>query len=193
MSQSDDHLPISLGGALSGLVRHPYRRFVRFWNWKTALLSAVLRTSIFFTVNLTASWDSAVHAAVTEIVYRAPMTGTLASVSQSLRRVQPAWRGSLLVLVMLPALAHGIEFGVHALRGTEKLYQSVLASVGFTMCSSVVSYWLHRRDVLVVGAGGGTLASDLCRLPGVLLDILLRNPLGRWAGDSATEVRDGRR
>jgi len=69
-------------------------RLVRNWNWKAALISACLRTTIFFAVNLTASWNSAVSAAVTELFYRAPMVGTLAAMSQSFRRVEPAWVAS---------------------------------------------------------------------------------------------------
>ncbi len=42
--------PVTLGAALAELVRR--------WNWKTALLSTLVRGSIFFSVNLTASWDT---------------------------------------------------------------------------------------------------------------------------------------
>ena len=133
-----DSVPTSLGGALRALARHPLRWMIRYWNWKNALLSAIARTSIFFAVNLTASWDSAVDAALTEIFYRAPMVGTLASLSQSFRRVQPAWKASVVIMFALPAIGHGIEFAVHSLRGTARLYESVLVSIVFSMFSAVV-------------------------------------------------------
>lgn len=170
-------LPATLGGAFAAVARNPLRWLVRHWNWKTAILSAVLRASIFFTVNLTASWESALSAGLTEMVYRAPMVGTLASISQAFRKVEPAWKASIAMMVALPALGHGIEFTVHSLRGTAKLYESVAASVAFSMFTCVVSYWLHRRDVLIVGHGARPFLVDLVQLPGELFDLLLRRPL----------------
>ena len=174
-------LPISLGGVLSELVRHPLRRLVLQWNWKTALVSLVLRGSIFFVVNLTSSWNSAVDAVVTECMFRAWMTGTLASISQAFRRVQPAWRASIVMLLVLPTLGHGIEFTVHSLRGTDRLYASVSVSILFSMFSGVFSYWLHRRGVLIVGEGARPFVSDIVELPYVGYDLLVRRPL-RWCG-----------
>lgn len=172
-----DALPTTLGGAFSELLRNPFRLVLRHWNWKAALLSALVRTAIFFAVNLTASWSSAVSAVVTELLFRAPMVGTLASVSQAFRRVEPAWKAGMVMMVALPALGHSIEFTVHSLRGTEKLYESVAASVAFSMCSCVLSYLLHRRDVLIVGEGARPLLVDLVQVPGHLLDLVVRKPL----------------
>ncbi len=170
-------IPTSLGGVLQALARHPQRWILGYWNWKNAVLSAVARTAIFFAVNLTASWESAVDAGVTELLYRAPMVGTLASLSQAFRRVEPAWAGRAVIMFALPAMAHGIEFAVHSLRGTDRLYESVLASVGFSMASAVVSYSLHRRDLLIVGHGQKPFLDDLVQVPLELFDMLMRKPI----------------
>ena len=182
-----ESIPTSLGGALSSLASHPLRWLVRYWNWKNAVLSAIARASIFFAVNLTASWDSAVDAVVTELLYRAPMVGTLASLSQVFRRVQPAWEAGVVIMFALPALAHGIEFTVHSLRGTEKLYESVAISVVFSMFTSVVSYFLHRRDVLIVGHGSRPFVDDLVQLPMELFDLLVRKPFRAAFGRSTSD------
>ena len=188
-----DSIPTSLGGALASLARHPLRWMVRDWNWKNAVLSAVVRASIFFTVNLTASWGSALDALVTELIYRAPMVGTLASLSQAFRRVQPAWEASVVIMLVLPAFTHGIEFTIHSLRGTEKLYESVTVSVAFSMFTAVVSYFLHRRDVLIVGHGARPFVDDLVQLPPELFDVVVRKPVQALFGRSASEPpsRDG--
>ena len=103
--------------------------------------------------------------------------GQLAAVSQTFRRVQPAWKASLVIMVALPALAHGIEFAIHSLRGTVKLCDSVAASVGFSMFTSVLSYRLHRRNVLIVGKGSRPLPVGTFQLPGELFDILVTKPI----------------
>ena len=169
-------LSTTLSDAVADLLRHPVDRLIRNWNWKAALISAALRTTIFFTVNLTASWNSAVAAAVTELCYRAPMVGTLAALSQSFRRVQPAWVGSVVMMAVLPAMGHGIEFTVHWFRGTEKLSESVAVSVAFSVATTGLNYLLHRRDVLVVGHGATPFLADLLQVAPHLFDLLLRKP-----------------
>ena len=169
-------LSTTLSGAVADLLRHPVDRLIRNWNWKAALISAALRTTIFFTVNLTASWNSAVAAAVTELCYRAPMVGTLAALSQSFRRVQPAWVGSVVMMAVLPAMGHGIEFTVHWFRGTEKLSESVAVSVAFSVATTGLNYLLHRRDVLVVGHGATPFLADILQVAPHLFDLFLRKP-----------------
>lgn len=170
-------LSTTLGGAVADIFRHPVNRLIRNWNWKVALISAALRTTIFFTVNLTASWNSAVAAGVTELCYRAPMVGTLAALSQSFRRVQPAWVGSAVMMAVLPAIGHGIEFTVHWSRGTEKLSASVAVSVAFSVATTGLNYLLHRRDVLVVGHGATPFLADLLQVVPHLFDLLVRKPV----------------
>lgn len=187
MPQATDPLPTSLSEVLVAIIRHPLLRLVRYWNWKSAILSALLRASIFFSVNLTASWESAFSAAGTELVYRAPVVGTLASLSQSFRRVEPAWKATLTIMVALPALAHGIEFTVHSLAGTARLYESVAASVAFSMFTSVVSYFLHRRDILVVGDGARPLLADIFHIPGELFDMFVLKPIRRMRSPTTRE------
>ncbi len=172
----DDELPTTLGEALSALTRNPLRWVVRYWNWKNAVLSFAARGTIFFSVNLAAGWDSAVSALLTELCYRAPMVGSLASLSQTFRRVRPAWKAGLAMMLALPALGHAIELAVHSLRGTAKLYESVAASVGFSMFTCLVGYFLHRRGVLIVGHGARPFGTEIFQLPGELFDLLLRKP-----------------
>ncbi|MYB51329.1 MAG: hypothetical protein F4X77_03885 [Acidobacteriia bacterium] len=170
-------LATTLGGAIADIFRHPVDRLVRNWNWKAAVISACLRTTIFFTVNLTASWNSAVSAAVTELFYRAPMVGTLAAMSQSFRRVEPAWVASAVVMAVLPAMGHGIEFVVHWVRGTDRLTESVAVSVAFSVATTGLNYLLHRRDVLVVGHGARPFLTDIFQVAPQLFDMLLRKPM----------------
>lgn len=176
-ADSAQALSTTLSGAVADILRHPVDRLIRNWNWKAALISAALRTTIFFTVNLTASWNSAVAAAVTELCYRAPMVGTLAALSQSFRRVQPAWVGSAVMMAVLPAMGHGIEFTVHWFRGTEKLSESVAVSVAFSVATTGLNYLLHRRDVLVVGHGATPFLADILQVAPHLFDLLLRKPV----------------
>ena len=61
------------------------------------------------------------------------------------------------------------------------------------MFTAVLSYLLHRRDVLIVGDGARPFFDDLIRLPLELFDLLVRKPLslafGTRSGRSAPHDR----
>ena len=192
----DSRASTTLSAVVREICRHPTRHLIRHWNWKAALISLACRGALFFSVNATASWGSAVHALSTELIYRAPMVGTLAAVSQSFRTAQPAWAATIVVAAVIPAIAHGVEFGMHWWRGTERLAESVAASVAFSALTAGTTHLLQRRGVLVVGADAKPFRTDLLLVPRFLLEILARRPnsirtgLGRVTKTHLPETSD---
>jgi len=168
--------PTRAGKALVELLRHPRAHLLARWNWKSALLSSLIRASIFFATNLTAGLDEAFGAMLAEFVFRASTAGFYGAVTQAFRRVEPAWHGAVIVMVLLPVCTHSLEFIIHWLRGTPKLFVSILVSACFTALSTLFNWYAMRRGALVVGAEGDTLASDMRRMPSILLDFVLFFP-----------------
>jgi hypothetical protein len=138
---------------------------VTFWNYKTAVLSALVRAGIFFAVNAKAGYDAATAAMVTEFCFRFATSGFYGALTQTFRRVEPSWAGTVGAMLLLPALAHSLEFVVHSWRGTPELAASMAASIAFTMLSTAFNLFAMRRGALVVGAGTRTLADDLRAMP----------------------------
>jgi hypothetical protein len=165
-----------VGDVLWLLVRHPVRMLVRRWNWKTALLSAALRGAIFFTANLPAGRAAAVHALGVDLVFRVPIGGFYGSVIQAFRPARPPWAAAMVVMVVVPGIAHGLEFVAHWLGSTERLREGVLASVAFSGLSALFNLFVVRRGVLIVGGEGQPFGRDLARLPRLLLEFLLVLP-----------------
>ena len=54
--------PPTVGSVFVGILRDPVSTFIRRWNWKAALLSSLLRATIFFFTNLIAGWHAALGA-----------------------------------------------------------------------------------------------------------------------------------
>ena len=52
------------------------------WNWKSAVVSALCRASIFFVINISAGWDAALAAMQVEFAYRAVAAGFYGSLTQ---------------------------------------------------------------------------------------------------------------
>jgi hypothetical protein len=158
----------SVGQVVVGLVRHPIDRLVLRWNWKSALLSSGTRALLFFFVNLTAGLDAAVAAMMTELTFRGTTAGFYGAITQAFSRATPAWAAMITAMVVLPVLTHSLEFGIHWLRGTERLTASVLASCVFTALSTLFNVFAMSRGALIVGAGRASLADDMRRMPGLL-------------------------
>jgi hypothetical protein len=159
---------------LGDVLRHPVTWLVRRWNWKSAILSSTSRSIIFFLANLDAGIEAARAAFLTELVFRASTAGFYGALTQALRRADPPWAGTAAAMVLLPAVAHTVEFVVHYARGTVRLADSLIASALFTAVSTSFNLYAMRQGALIVGEDGNSLGHDLRRLPRLLTSFVLR-------------------
>ena len=172
----------TVGATVRGLIRHPVRRLVRQWNWKSALLSALIRASIFFLTNLTAGWHAALGAAAAELVLRSTTSGFYGTATEALSSAQPHWAAMAAAVIGLPFLSHSLEILVHWLRGTPNLGLSIVVSMSFTAISSAFNLYAMRRGVLIMGHGSKSLGDDLCQVPALLVSFIMSGPraIGAW-------------
>ena len=82
---------ISVGDVFGSLVQHPAQIITR-WNWKSAMLGAVLRASFYFTIynasKKLAGDDDGGSGRIRLSVFYVRISGALV---QSFRRAQPIW------------------------------------------------------------------------------------------------------
>lgn len=164
--------PVKVGAVLRQLVTHPWDTLARRWNYKSAVLSSTIRGALFFATNLAAGPEAALAAMWTELCLRLATAGFYGAATQAFRHVEPPIHGTLAALVLLPAVAHALEVLVHSARGTPVLAASIGVSMAFTVVSTAFNLFAMRRGVLVVGADGGSLVTDLCRMPRLVLSFL---------------------
>jgi hypothetical protein len=167
----------------------PGELLVRRWNWKSALFSSMIRALIFFFANLTAGWRAASGAMLAEFIYRGITAGFYGALTQAFREAEPQWAAGVAVMILLPLVSHSIEISVHLLRGTPKLLTSLIASVCFTVISTLFNLYAMRRGVLVVGEGGSaSVGSDMRRIPAMIGGFVACGPVAlyRWAMRSLT-------
>jgi len=142
--------------------RHRYgavERFGRIWNWKSALVSALLRAPIFFLANVQAGLDAATAAFATEFAYRVVSAGFYGALTGFFARLRSARAATLQAVILMPALAHGLEYLVHASAGTPHIAPALAASVAVSMCTTRFSLFLMRRNLFIPGRQ--SLAADL--------------------------------
>jgi hypothetical protein len=165
-----DHLTVRQAFLL--LLRRPAKYLLQRWNWKSALLSSVLRASLFFAANLAAGLPAALAAMKTELVFRGITSGFYGALTEAFRKAEPPWEAALTIMFLLPVANHSIELLVHWMRGTQKLFPSILASVILTAFSTLFNFYVMRRGVLIVGSGRHSLVKDLLQLPRLVVDFM---------------------
>ncbi len=84
-------------------------------------------------------------------------------------------------MFLLPLLSHSLEAAVHYLRGTPNLKTSIVASVCFTVISTLFNFHAMRRGILVThGEDTGTFLSDLKRIPLAIALFVAAGPRWLW-------------
>lgn len=161
-----------VGDILSELIGNPLAIFGR-WNWKSALLSALIRGSIFFVTNLREGIEAAVGAFAIESAFYIVTAGFYGAIIESFRRARPYWKAVLTVTVVVPAINHSLEFLLHWLGGTERIASGVAVSIIFSLFSANFNLYVMSRGVLIVGSEREPLWRDLWRMPRLVLDFLL--------------------
>jgi hypothetical protein len=156
---------VTLPEACTELVRHPVRYVILRWNWKSALMSAIVRALLFFAANVGAGPWQASRASVVEFALRVPLVGTLASVTQLFRLADPAWATALVAMAVLPLVAHAVELMTHTIAGTPRLRTSLLASVTMSAVATTFNLFAMRRGTLLVGDDARSLVADVKDLP----------------------------
>jgi hypothetical protein len=188
--------PHTVRFAVLDLVRHPVKHLVYGWNWKSAVTSSGVRSLLFFFANIAAGPAAALRALLTELALRGVTAGVYGSITQGFRRAEPRWAGMLVVLIVVPALTHSLEYLVHSLRGTPHLGLSILISVCFTVVSTAFNLFAMREGLLIVGKGSRSLGEDLKAMPRLILAFLataVTLPLARlkdWVEGDQDDDRD---
>lgn len=151
------------------LCRRPGKSLLRLWNWKSAILSSVVRALIFFTANLAAGYAAALTAMMHEFVIRAAFAGFYGGLIESFRSARPRWAASLIVLFGLPLLNHAAELLIHWLSRTPNWKEGILASILLTVLSTSFNLFAMRRNFFITGSGGKSLWADLKVMPRLIL------------------------
>lgn len=177
---------ISVGDVFRSLAAHPWQIILR-WNWKAALLGALLRASFYIGVYKASreNWRAALAAALVEFAFRFVTSGASGALVQSFRRATPAWLATGIVTISLPTISHSIEYATHYAQeyyfsgvlpaSTNNSRQIAFAiSVLFSVISAMFNIFIMRHGVLLVGAGAETksLWSDIKSFPALIVEFL---------------------
>jgi hypothetical protein len=155
-----------------------WSRGAALWNWKSAVLSMMLRVPVFAVAAVRRGPEAIAAATLAEAVVCGFNAGCYAAVIQALRNRKPVWLTALVITAVLPAAGQVIEYEVHTWRGTPHRTVAVIISTILGVLASLFNWYAMKRGSLLVGGKGSSFSSDLRQIPLLLLRFLLLGP--RW-------------
>lgn len=162
----------TIGEAWLDIFRNPMQ-FITNWNYKGAILSGVVRAPIFLVTYLVAkeSLKLAIAAALAQFLFRFAFAGISGTLIQSFRRVEPAWKALLSILLIIPVISHVFEFLVqfsfaYVTSTSEHTDDAIIRSVCLSVISALFTLFIMRRNVMIVGEEESkSLLHDMSRMP----------------------------
>ncbi len=169
--------------ALLSVWHHPAQLF-RQWNYKGAILSGGLRAPIFLITYLIGreSLKLALGAALAQFIFRFLFAGVGGALIQAFRRVEPAWKALMAILLIVPVISHIFEFFVqigfaHFTQTADHTDEAITRSICISILSALFSLFIMRRNVMIVGdADSKSIWSDLARFPVLIFDFVMFVP-----------------
>jgi hypothetical protein len=181
---------ISVADVFLSLFQHPTQIITR-WNWKSALLGALMRASFYLAVYKASreSWLVTLSAVLVELSFRFFTSGISGALVQSFRKARPAWLAMAIVSVFLPLFSHTVEYATHYVQEVyfanifppsvnSSRQKAFAVSVLVSVVSALFNIFMMRNGVLLVGAGDETktLWGDFKRIPFLVYEFTLFLP-----------------
>jgi hypothetical protein len=138
------------------------------WNWKSAFLSAIVRSALFFAATLRAGHSAALSASATEFALALTLAGFVGALAQAYRRAEPRWLAFLMAAYLPPAVWHAFELAVHLLNRTPRIYYGIGVSMAYSALTSALTLLLMRRGIWLAGEERTSLAEDLRNIVAML-------------------------
>jgi hypothetical protein len=154
---------------------HPLH-FLLLWNWKSALLSMVLRGPIFLGVTIRRGWHSIFETLLVESIFCVGTAGFYGAIVQTFRNAEPEWLTGVFLALIMPMCFQVLEYGMHYLRGTPHLKVAEIISVIVSALSGLFNWYAMRQGTMLVAGEGVSLGADVKRLPFLLLEFFILKP-----------------
>ena len=166
-------------GVAFEILRHPFRTLVLNWNWKSAIISSVLRAPIFFAAYLATKqgFRMALGAMAIQFIFRAVTGGANGSIIQSFSKVEPAWHAVVTIPFILTIVMHVGEWVLQgaydSVAGTTGKTTAVLISVLASVVSGGFNLFAMRRGILLVkDESQQSFWRDIKQMPWIVFELV---------------------
>lgn len=135
------------------------------WNWKVALLTAVLRGAACVAALRHMEMHARRHFGLVEATFVLLTCGFFSALQQQCLKLTPEFLAWLGCVVVVPLSSLGCDAGLHFWLDGSDTRQLGAAALIFTVLSATFHWHMIRNGALLVGEDAHSLATDLRRLP----------------------------
>jgi|GEM_PF-1023508 hypothetical protein len=141
------------------------------WNWKCALMSATVRTSLYGLALARGHAEGRAAVLLVEMLYVSLTAGLYAGWQQKALELRSHLVGNMMVVIGVPGLSQLLDWAAHRAVGAAAPQRAILASAVFTLLSALFHLHVMRRGAFLTGKGR-SLTSDFRQMPRLVLEFL---------------------
>jgi len=155
------------------------------WNWKVALMTAVLRGLACVAALRHMEVHARNHFGVVEAAFVLLTCGFFSALQQQSLAIRSELLAWFTCVVMVPLTSLGCDAGLHFWLDGRQTRQLGLAALVFTVLSATFHWHMIRNGVLLVGEESHSLTTDLKRIPMLTATYFAAPALWMWKLASA--------
>ncbi len=178
---------MTIGGAQfesASTPRSPWLFALIHWNWKVALMTAVLRGSACVLALRHMEHHARNHFGLVEAAFVLLTCGFFSALQQQSLAIPAEWLAWFTCVIVIPLTSLGIDGGLHFWLDGRDTRQLGLAGLIFTVVSATFHWHIIRNGALLIGDESHTFATDLKRIPRLAISYFTDPAVtvARWTG-----------
>ncbi|HEX4067318.1 MAG TPA: hypothetical protein VHZ09_14970 [Acidobacteriaceae bacterium] len=135
------------------------------WNWKVALMTAVLRGLVCVLALRHMELHARRHFGLVEAAFVLATCGAFSALQQQTLDLRSEVLSWFTCVVLIPLTSLGCDAGLHFWLDGQQTRQLGVAGVIFTIVSATFHWHMIRNGALLVGDKSASFGSDLRRIP----------------------------
>ena len=160
------------------------------WNWKVALMTAVLRGLACIAALRHMEIHARNHFGAVEAAFVLLTCGFFSALQQQSLSIRSEWLAWFSCVVVVPLTSLGCDAALHFWLDGRQTKQLGIPALVFTVLSATFHWHMIRNGALLVGEESHTLTTDLKRIPRLTATYFAAPVLWTWKMASALMARD---
>ncbi|MFP5226745.1 MAG: hypothetical protein ACLGXA_03890 [Acidobacteriota bacterium] len=183
-------LQIMTTHARSERKQSPWLFGLTHWNWKVALMTAVLRGLACIFALRHMEHHARNHFGVVEAAFVLATCGFFSALQQQSLEIRSELLAWFCCVVVVPFSSLGIDAGLHFWLDGRDTRQLGLAGLIFTLVSATFHWHMIRNGALLVGEESHSFVTDLKRIPKLMLSYFTIPAIALWRWTSTLVRRN---
>ena len=138
------------------------------WNWKVALVTAVLRGLACVAALRHMEIHARNHFGLVEAAFVLLTCGFFSALQQQSLQIRSEWLAWLSCVMVVPLTSLGCDAALHFWLDGRQTLQLGIAALIFTVLSATFHWHIIRNGALLVGEESHSLATDMKRIPALI-------------------------